>query len=69
MTETEIIDALNANIGKRVRLTCDDGIIQTVEIGSVDDEGFLHSGPEGTDPNDFWTRFECVTLVEPEISN
>jgi hypothetical protein len=69
MTETEILDALNANIGKRVRITFDDGFVQSVVIGSVDEEGFLHSGPDGTDPNDFWTRFEGVTLVEPEISN
>jgi hypothetical protein len=69
MTATEILDALNANVGKRVRVTFDDGIVQSVEISSVDEEGFLHSGPDGTDPHGFWTRFEDVTLVEPEISN
>jgi hypothetical protein len=69
MTATEILDALNANVGKRVRVTFDDGVIQSVEINSVDEEGFLHSGPDGTDPDGFWTRFEGVTLVEPEISN
>jgi hypothetical protein len=69
MTPTEILDVLNANIGKRVRVTFDDGVVQSVEISSVDEEGFLHSGPDRTDPNDFWTRFEGVTLVEPENSN
>lgn len=69
MTSTEILDTLSANIGKRVRVTFDDGIVQSVEISSVDEEGFLHSGPDGADPNGFWTRFEGVTLVEPEISN
>jgi hypothetical protein len=69
MTATEILDALNANIGKRVRVTFDDGIVQSVEISSVDEEGFLHSGPDGADPHGFWMRFESVTLVEPEISN
>jgi hypothetical protein len=69
MTATEILDALSANIGKRVRLNFDDGVVQSVEISSVDEEGFLHSGPDGTDPDGFWTRFEGVTLVEPEISN
>jgi hypothetical protein len=69
MTATEILDALNANIGKRVRVTFEDGIIQSVEISSVDEEGFVHSGPNGTDPDGFWTRFEGVNRVEPEISN
>jgi hypothetical protein len=40
-----------------------------VEISSVDEEGFLHSGPDGSDPDGFWTRFEGVTLIEPESSN
>jgi hypothetical protein len=69
MTATEILDALNANIGRRVRVTFEDGVVQSVEISSVDEEGFLHSGPDGTDSDGFWTRFESVTLVEPEISN
>lgn len=69
MTDVEILNALKASIGKRVRITSDDGFVQSVVIGFVDEEGFLHSGPRGTDPNDFWTRFESVTLVEPEISN
>jgi hypothetical protein len=69
MTASEILDALNANVGKRVWVTFGDGVIQSVEISSVDEEGFLHSGPDGTDPNGFWTRFESVTRVQPEISN
>jgi hypothetical protein len=69
MTATEILDALKANIGKRVRVTFDDGIVQSVDISSVDEEGFLHSGPDGIDPHGFWTRFEGVTLVERENSN
>lgn len=69
MTATEILDALNANVGERVRVTFGDGVIQSVVISSVDEEGFVHSGPDGTDPDGFWTRFEGVTFVEPEISN
>ena len=43
-----------------------DGVTRSVEIGSVDDEGFLPSGPEGGDARDFWTRFESVTSVLAE---
>ncbi len=65
MTPKEIIEILNANIGKKLRITFSDGVIQFVEISSVDDEGFLHSGPDGGNPQAFWTRFESVTLIEP----
>jgi hypothetical protein len=66
MTAMEILEALKVNTGKRVRVTFDDGIVQSVDISSVDEEGFLHSGPDGTEPDGFWTRFEGVTLIEPE---
>ena len=69
MTVPEILDALNANIGKTVRVTFGDGVVELVEISSVDEEGFLHSGPDGADPHGFWTRFEDVMLVEPGHSN
>jgi hypothetical protein len=32
MTVPEILDALNANVGKRVRVTFDDGIVQSVDL-------------------------------------
>jgi hypothetical protein len=64
MTPTEVADALQKNIDKRLRITFDDGIIQSVSVHSVDQEGFLHSGPDGTDPTQFWTRFEGVKLIE-----
>jgi hypothetical protein len=69
MTAADILDALKSNIGKRVRVTFDDGVVQSVDISSVDDEGFLHSGPDGIDPHGFWTRFEGVILVEHENLN
>jgi hypothetical protein len=65
MTPKEIIEILNANIGKKLRIAFSDGVIQSVEISSVDDEGFLHSGPDGGDPQAFWTRFEDITFIEP----
>jgi hypothetical protein len=64
MTPDEVAVVLRANVGKRVRLTFDDGLIQSVDIGSVDDEGVLHSGPDGAEPEYYWTRFEGITLVE-----
>jgi hypothetical protein len=64
MTPDEVAAALRANIGNRVRLTFADGVIQSVDIGSVDDEGVLHSGADGHEPKHYWTRFESITLVE-----
>lgn len=64
MMPKDVVDILKENIGKRLRITFSDGVIQSVIIDSVDDEGFLHSGPDGNDPQDFWTRFEDVTLLE-----
>jgi hypothetical protein len=69
MRSEEIVSALNANIGKRVRVTFGDGLVQHVIIDSVDKEGFLHSGPDGENAQGFWTRFEDVTLLEPEAQS
>lgn len=60
----EIADTLRANEGRRVRLTYDDDVVQVVEIWGVDDEGFLHSGPNGSDPRDYWTRFDSIKRIE-----
>ena len=65
MTRNEVAEVLQANIGKRLQITFSDGVIQYVEVSSVDDEGFLHSGPDGGDPQAFWTAFEAVTRIEP----
>jgi hypothetical protein len=64
MTPDEVAAVLRPNVGKRVRITFADGVIQAVDVGSVDDEGVLHSGPDGVDPRFYWTRFESITLVE-----
>jgi hypothetical protein len=65
MTPKEIKDALSANIGKRLRITFSDGIVQCVDVSSVDMGGFAHSGPNGDQSDSFWTRFEDITLIEP----
>ena len=69
MTEKEIIGVLRANIGKRVRVTFEDGVTQSIDISSVDKEGFVHSGPNGDNPDGFWSRFEGVIAIETQPSN
>ena len=67
MTRAEVREALRANIGKQLRITLGDGIVQSVDIGSVDDEGFLHSG-HGDQRNHNWTRFEEVKHIHRRLS-
>ena len=69
MTREEIENGLRANEGRRLRVTFADGAVEPVLIGSVDGEGFVHSGPGGESPASFWTRFEDVTLLEAENSS
>lgn len=58
-----------SNRGMKKRSEFIDGVTQSVEIGSVGDEGFLHSGPEQSgDSNDFWTRLESVRSIQQEPS-
>jgi hypothetical protein len=44
-------------------------VVESVLIGSVDAEGFVHSGPGGESPESFWTRFEDVSLLEAGTSS
>jgi hypothetical protein len=64
MTPDEVRDVLLRNVSKRVRVTFEDGVVQNVDVSSVDSEGFVHSGPDGEKPDHFWTRFESVTRVD-----
>lgn len=64
MTPEEVKRVLLESAGQRVRITFRDDVVQSVDIASVDDEGVLHSGPDGVDPAFFWTRFESIRLVE-----
>lgn len=63
MTPQEVEAMLHAHEGKRVRITFLDGVVQTVDIHSVDDEGFLHSGANGAEPACYWTRFDGVREI------
>ncbi|MBV9507396.1 MAG: hypothetical protein JO323_20580 [Acidobacteriia bacterium] len=69
MTAEEIADLLRAKTGRRLRVIFSDGVVESVLIGSVDAEGFVHSGPDEELPEWFWTRLEDVTLIETEDSN
>jgi hypothetical protein len=60
----EIINSLRASSGKLMRVTFSDGVVQTVIIGTTDDEGFLHRNCDGEDSQIFWTRFEDVNTLE-----
>jgi hypothetical protein len=64
METKKIISSLRASSGRPMRVTFSDGVVQTVIIGPIDDEGFLHCG--GADPQVFWTRFENVDALEAE---
>jgi len=64
VTPEEVKRVLLESAGQRVRITFRDDVVQSVDIASVDDEGVLHSGPDGVDPAFFWTRFESIRLVE-----
>jgi len=66
VTTEEIKAALHANEGKRARVSFRDRVTQSVDIAAVDQEGVLHSGPDGVEPARYWTRFESIDDVEPE---
>ena len=61
---TDLAAVLRANEGKRVRITFDDGVVWSADVASVDDEGVLHSGPDGTNPRAWWTRLSRWRLLK-----
>jgi hypothetical protein len=63
MTPQEVELFLRAHAAERLRATFSDGVVWSVDIDSVDDEGFLHSGPNGENARKFWTRFEGITDI------
>jgi hypothetical protein len=60
------VTSLRASLGRPVRITFSDGVVQTVIIGTVDGEGFLHCRTDHADRQIFWTRFEDVNALEFE---
>ena len=69
MTRAEIREILRANIGKHLHITFENGTVQSVEIGFVDDEGFVHGGNGGgNQPPIIWRRFEEVKHIHSRLS-
>ena len=64
MTRDEIRPIVEASGGRRLRITFSDGVTQSVDVAAVDDEGVLHSGPDGSEPKGYWTRFESIVAIE-----
>jgi len=60
----EIQSVVKANVGKKVRVVWNDRIIQWVDVASCDDEGFMHSGPDGENPSTYFTRFDTVERID-----
>jgi len=63
MTVKQIRDILFKNMDKRLQITFADDVVQSVDINAVDDEGFLHSGPDGIEQRFWWTRFEDIKSI------
>jgi hypothetical protein len=68
MTRDEVVRTLRERVGRRVRVTFADGDVLRVDVAAVDDEGFLHSGPDSEHPAFHWTPFESIALVQPDAS-
>ena len=64
MSPEEVEAFVRANPRKMAQLTWADGEVQSVLIDCADQEGFLHSGPNGKDPRYFWSRFGDVISAE-----
>jgi hypothetical protein len=66
MTTWEILELLNANVGRIVRIAWDDGEIEDVTVISVDNEGFVYDGVPPDPKTPYWNRAEEVTNVFPQ---
>jgi hypothetical protein len=65
VTRDEVVGYLGSDGEKRsVRITFSDGVVQLVDIFCVDEEGVVHSGPDGTEPQGYWTRFVDISAIE-----
>ncbi len=58
-------NALRATIGKKIRITFDEGGTQELTIVEINEQGYVHVGPSEGDPEGYWTRLDDVQLIEP----
>jgi hypothetical protein len=63
MTRDETIAALQAVVGKRVRIIWESGESFIGVVESVDDEGFMTGEENGSNPSAYWVRFEPLQPV------
>jgi hypothetical protein len=75
MAADEAERALRITIGKQVRIVWTDAMCKSVRVESVDDEGFLYSGPDSEayarnfelvspNPAYYWTPFSALASIE-----
>jgi hypothetical protein len=68
MDRSEVIKILTANVDKVVRLSFNDGAVQTAKVHLVDDEGVVYWLVESNRVRDeaaCWTFFEDIEGVLP----
>jgi hypothetical protein len=66
MTTGEILELLNANVGRIVQIAWDDCEIENVTVISVDNEGFVYDVVPPDPKTPYWNRAEEVTNVVPQ---
>jgi hypothetical protein len=65
VTRDEVVGCLGSEGKTRaVRITFSDSVVQLVDVSCVDEEGVLHSGPNGAESQGYWTRFADITAIE-----
>jgi hypothetical protein len=66
MTVEQVKETLRTHEGRRLRITYFDDKSWSVDVDGVDEDGFLHSGPEGAGQRHYWTRYEDVKFIDCE---
>ncbi|HEY8996640.1 MAG TPA: hypothetical protein VIM60_02005 [Edaphobacter sp.] len=66
MTVEQIKEILRTYTGMRLRIIYFDDKAWSVDVDCVDEDGFLHSGPEGAGQRQYWTRYEAVKFIDTE---
>jgi len=64
MTRDEVMNRLAEFKKGRIRITYSDGVVESVDIHSIDEDGILHSGPDGKEPARWWTHFGYIKAID-----